>query len=137
IKIYDVLFFSDVVIIWYLSKKYKEELSTVLFKNAKVFTVALSLCLLAGNFFLAEMERPQLFTRAFDREYLVKNIGLFNYHVYDVFVHSKVKTQRVLEIGNELPTIQKYIEEEIRSDQTSDLFGIAEDKNVLFISEES
>src|SRR5699024_3071759 len=84
VKIYDVFFFADVVIIWYLSKKYKEELSTVLFKNAKVFTVALSLCLLAGNFFLAEMERPQLFTRAFDREYLVKNIGLFNYHVYDV-----------------------------------------------------
>src|SRR5690625_4337510 len=137
IKVYDVLFFLDVIIIWYASKKYAKELGTTYFKNAKVFTIALSLCLLAGNFFLAEMERPQLFTRAFDREYLVKNIGLFNYHVYDVFVHSKVKTQRVLADGNELPTIKEYIEDEIRSDKKSDLFGVAEDKNVIFISAES
>lgn len=137
IKIYDLLFFADVVLIWYLSKKKESDMAVHYPRRGKVFALAMSLVLLAGNFLLAEMERPQLFTRAFDREYLVKNIGLFNYHIYDVVVHSKVKTQRVLADGNELPAIQEYIEKEIRSDQKSSLFGIAEDKNIIFISAES
>src|SRR5699024_304588 len=97
----------------------------------------MSLVLVAGNYFLAEMERPQLFTRAFDREYLVKNIGLFHYHIYDIVVHSKVKSQRVFADGNELPTIQKYIDENVRSNHTSPLHGVAEGKNIIFIWAES
>src|SRR5699024_6024485 len=106
-------------------------------KSGKVFALILSLVLLTGNFFLAEMERPELFTRAFDREYLVKNIGLFNYHVYDVFMHSKVKSQRLLADGNEIEDIERYIEENIRSDEKSELFGVAEDRNIIFIFAES
>lgn len=137
IKIYDVFFFLDVFIIWHLSKNHQQTVATAYPRSGKVFALALSLVLLAGNFFLAEMERPQLFTRAFDREYLVKNIGLFNYHVYDSVVHSKVKTQRVFADGNELPEIKDYIKDKIRSDKKSELFGVAEDRNIIFISAES
>lgn len=137
IKIYDLLFFVDVVLIWYLSKK-KETYVTVQYpRGGKVFALAISLILLTGNFLLAEMERPQLFTRAFDREYLVKNIGLFNYHVYDVVLQSKVKTQRVFADGSELTGINDYIADQIRSEKKSDLFGVAEGKNIIFISAES
>ena len=137
IKVYDLLLFADVIFVWYMSKKGENRMAVHYPRSGKVFALALSLVLLAGNFLLAEMERPQLFTRAFDREYLVKNIGVFNYHIYDIIVHSKVKTQRVLADGNELPAIQSYIEEEIRSNQESDLFGVAKDKNIIFISAES
>ncbi|WP_163969999.1 LTA synthase family protein [Oceanobacillus halotolerans] len=137
IKVYDVLLFADLALVWYLSKKKVDMVAVNYMKRGRVFALAMSLMLLAGNFFLAEMERPQLFTRAFDREYLVKNIGLFNYHVYDAVVHSKVKTQRVFADGNELPEIEEYIETEVKRDETSDLFGIAEDKNVIFINAES
>ncbi|SEQ19281.1 Phosphoglycerol transferase MdoB [Virgibacillus subterraneus] len=137
IEVYDILFVVDVAIIWYLSKKIPNAMSVSYQKSGRVFALAMSLMLLAGNFFLAEMERPQLFTRAFDREYLVKNIGLFNYHVYDLAVHSKVKTQRVFADGNELPDIKEYVNQNIQSDSKSPLHGIAEDKNVIFISAES
>src|SRR5699024_6764197 len=137
IEVYDVLLFLDVAIIWYLSRKKSDVMSVSYQKSGKVFALAMSFLLLAGNFFLAEMERPQLFTRAFDREYLVKNIGLFNYHIYDAAVHSKVKTQRVFADGNELPEITEYVDEEVKSDEQSPLYGIAEDKNVIFISLES
>lgn len=136
-KAYDLLFIVDVAIIWYLSKKKSETMSVSYPKSGRVFALAMSLMLLAGNFFLAEMERPQLFTRAFDREYLVKNIGLFNYHVYDLALHSKVKTQRVFADGNELPEIKKYVNENVQSDGKTPLNGIAEGKNVIFISAES
>lgn len=137
IKFYDVLLFLDVAIVWYLSSNYREVTVVTYPKSGKVFALAMSMVLLAGNFLLAEMERPQLFTRAFDREYLVKNIGLFNYHIYDIFIHSKVKTQRVFADGNELPEITKYIDNNVRSEQKSELFGVAENKNVIFIWAES
>lgn len=138
IKPYDLLLFLDAGVIWYLSKKQEKDLSVNYFKRGKVFALAVSLLLLAGNFFLAEMERPQLFTRAFDREYLVKNIGVFNYHVYDLVIHSKAESQRVFADGNELPEIQDYIDENVKlNDQNSDMFGAAEGKNVIFINAES
>src|SRR5690625_4687538 len=137
IKVYDILLFVDVIIIWYLSKRNVENLATNYLRRTRAFVLLVSMMLLVANFFLAEMERPQLFTRAFDREYLVKNIGLFNYHVYDIAVHSKVKTQRVFADGNELPEIEAYIENNIRSGETSELFGVAANKNIIFILAES
>lgn len=137
IKPYDILFFADAALIWYLSKKQETKLSVAYPKSGKVFALAMSLALLAGNFFLAEMERPQLFTRAFDREYLVKNIGLLNYHVYDLVVHSKTESQRVFADGNEIPEIQEYIDENVKITGNSDMFGAAEGKNVIFINAES
>lgn len=137
IKPYDILLFTDAVLVWLLSKKKGNVMAVHYPKSGKVFAAALSFALLAGNFFLAEMERPQLFTRGFDREYLVKNIGLFNYHVYDVVINARTQSQKVFADGNELPEIENYIKENVRSDQESELYGIAEDKNVIFIWAES
>jgi len=137
IQPFDILLFADVVLVWILSKRKEQVMAVNYPKSGKVFAVALSFALLAGNFFLAEMERPQLFTRGFDREYLVKNIGLFNYHVYDIVVNTKTQTQKVFADGNELPEIENYIQDNVRSNQESDLYGIAEDKNVIFIWAES
>lgn len=137
IKPYDILLFVDVVIIWFISRKQSVQVAAQYPKSGKVFALAMSFVLLAGNFFLAEMERPQLFTRAFDREYLVKNIGLFNYHIYDIATQAKAKTQRVFADGNELPEIQEYMDENMARNTTSELFGVAEGKNVIFINAES
>ncbi|GAB3051140.1 LTA synthase family protein [Virgibacillus ainsalahensis] len=137
IQPYDILLFADAVLIWYLSKKKQEDMTVSYPKSGKVSVLALSLALLAGNFFLAEMERPQLFTRGFDREYLVKNIGLFNFHIYDVVVQSKTESQRVFADGNELPEIQDFIDENVKVDENSKMHGVAEGKNVIFINAES
>ncbi len=137
IKPYDILLFADVIIIWLISKRRPEQMTARYPKSGKVFALAMSLVLVAGNFFLAEMERPQLFTRAFDREYLVKNIGLFNYHIYDIATQAKAKTQRVFADGTELPEIQAYMDENLKRSEASELFGVAKNKNVIFINAES
>ncbi|MFD1171565.1 LTA synthase family protein [Oceanobacillus picturae] len=134
---YDILLFIDVAVIWHLSKRRADSFIIDFSRRGKVFALAMSLVLLAGNFFLAEMERPQLFTRAFDREYLVKNIGLFNYHIYDIAINTKATTQKVFADGNEIPEIKKYVENNVKADQKSEMFGVAEDKNVIFINAES
>jgi len=88
------------------------------------------------NLGLAEIERPQLLTRTFDREMLVKNIGTYNYHLYDLFLQSKSTAQRVLADGGELIDIDNYIHANYKK-PNKQLFGMAKGKNVILISLES
>src|SRR5699024_4075169 len=67
IKVYDIFLFLDIAFIWYISKRHRDVVYVNYPKSGRVFALVLSLLLLTGNFFLAEMERPELFTRAFDR----------------------------------------------------------------------
>src|SRR5699024_2155547 len=138
IKVYDILIFADVFFIWRLCKiNQRQRESAVYTKRMKIFTLVISLLLLSGNFLLAEMERPQLLSRGFDREYLVKNIGLFYFHIYDAVVQSKMRTQRVLADDNDILTIKKYINDEISSNRKSELYGVGKERNIIFISAES
>src|SRR5699024_9555827 len=134
LNLYDVLFLVDVAIIWYLSKTKSQEMSVHYARSTKVFAIIISFVLLAGNFLLAEIERPQLFTRTFDREYLVKNIGLFNYHIYDVIQQSLTKTQRVFADGNELPDIESYINANVRNSGEYELFCAVKNRKFIFKS---
>ncbi len=88
------------------------------------------------NLAVAETERPQLLTRTFDREILVKNIGTYNYHIYDLFLQSKSSAQRALADGSELADIANYVAADYKKPD-EEMFGIAKDKNVILISMES
>ncbi|MFJ6411553.1 LTA synthase family protein [Terribacillus saccharophilus] len=132
----DILLVLDLAIIWFLSYRYKEKMTVDYVRRKKVSTMAAIAAVVVINIGLAEVERPQLFTRGFDREYLVKNIGLFNFHVYDAVMQSKTEAQRVFADGNELPEILSYVNEEVETEKSAK-FGQAEGKNVIFISLES
>ncbi|MGP4061714.1 LTA synthase family protein [Halobacillus sp. H74] len=138
LHIEDLLIFADVALVWYLSK-HKFGLSVQLPKRGKIAATAVTFLLLSGNVVLAEIERPMLFVRAFDREYLVKNIGVYNYHLYDATMQTKTKAQRVFADGSEISEIETYLEENSPDEvnKKADLYGIAEDKNVIFVSVES
>ncbi|WP_019154499.1 LTA synthase family protein [Robertmurraya massiliosenegalensis] len=98
------------------------------------FLVAIAISF--ANLGLAETERPQLLTRTFDREMLVKNIGTYNYHLYDLFLQSKSSAQRALADGSELVDIENYIRANYKK-PNDEMFGIAKGKNVILISMES
>lgn len=136
-KISDIFLLLDLVIIWYLTKKDRQQL-TVDFSNKKrLLVLSMSVLFLLGNYILAEIERPQLLQRGFDREYLVKNIGVFNFHIYDIFQQSRSQAQRVFADGNELYDIVNYVDEYSSDHEETDMFGVAEGKNVIFVTLES
>ncbi|UOQ42524.1 LTA synthase family protein [Halobacillus salinarum] len=132
----DLLLFLDVLVIWYLSKP-SFNMHVEFSKSSKLAATAVTFLLLAGNVTLAEMERPMLFVRTFDREYLVKNIGLFNYHIYDSTMQTKTKAQRVFADGSEISEVEGYMDKDVQPDKKSELFGAAKGRNVIFISLES
>jgi lipoteichoic acid synthase len=133
----DLFYFADVILLiafikfmpkWFSLKNYSRA------SRRAYFLVATALVFF--NLGLAESERPQLLTRTFDREMLVKNIGTYNYHIYDIFLQSKSSAQRALADGSELADIDNYVRANyIQPDD--EMFGIGKDKNLIIVSMES
>ncbi|PPA71410.1 LTA synthase family protein [Jeotgalibacillus proteolyticus] len=133
----DALYFLDIIVLIAIAKM---KPSFVAFKETtKINRRAYFLVTIATFFFnlgLAETERPQLLTRTFDREMLVKNIGLNNYHLYDIYLQSKQSAQRALADSSELVDVNNYVEAK-SIEPASDLHGIAEGKNLIVVKLES
>jgi lipoteichoic acid synthase len=133
----DLFYFTDVIVLILLIKLKPTWFSLQNYSRANrraYFLVATALVFF--NLGLAESERPQLLTRTFDREMLVKNIGTYNYHVYDIFLQSKSSAQRAMADGSELADIDNYVGASyIEPDK--EMFGVAKDKNLIIVSLES
>lgn len=137
VQLVDSLYFIDVLLLIVAVKWMPKVIETVTvrkeFRRAYFILAAATIFLNLG---LAETERPQLLTRSFDRELLVKNIGTYNYHLYDIYIQSKSSAQRVLADGSELVEVNNYV----RSNQATpneEMFGKYEGRNLIVISLES
>ncbi|HLR11176.1 MAG TPA: LTA synthase family protein [Sporosarcina sp.] len=134
----DIFFFTDVFII-YLAMKFipqEEELTASNTKVGRKLYFIFAATLTMFNLGLAETQRPQLLTRTFDRELLVKNIGTYNYHIYDVVMQSRSHAQRVLADGSELTEVGNFINANY-AEPDPEMFGVAEGRNIIAVSLES
>jgi lipoteichoic acid synthase len=138
VRVSDLLYFLDFFLLFLLVKLkptlFTPEL-TISNQSRKVFYI-MAFAIAFLNLGLAEIERPQLLTRTFDREMLVKNIGAYNYQIYDVVLQSKSSAQRAMADGSELIEIKNYISAN-KKEPNKEMFGIAKGKNVILISMES
>ncbi|WP_226680069.1 LTA synthase family protein [Sutcliffiella horikoshii] len=133
----DLLMFIDVIILIAIAKWTPSfvNMSTWRPKVRKMYFLSI-VGIFLFNLGLAETERPQLLTRTFDREILVKNLGTYNYHVYDAVIQSKTRAQRAMADGSELAEIQNYINASYKA-PNDDLYGAAKGKNVIVVKLES
>lgn len=138
VSIFDLLYFLDIVIIILAMKWMKTtDMETIrVDSQVRRMYFTLSAATLVLNLGLAETERPQLLTRSFDRELLVKNIGTYNYHLYDIYIQSKSSAQRALADGSELVEVSNYVKAN-QVDVNENMFGEFAGRNVIFISMES
>jgi lipoteichoic acid synthase len=137
LNVSDLLYFADFFILLLLIKlkpKFIQYQETTNLNRSAYLLIAIAIAFF--NLGLAETERPQLLTRTFDREMLVKNIGTYNYHIYDAFLQSKSSAQRALADGSELADIDNYIRAGYNQ-PNEEMFGIAKGKNVIMVSLES
>lgn len=140
IHIEDLFLILDVALIFYLARKEAFPVKTFskLFKR-RIVTVGLSVVIL--NLVLAEIERPMLFKRGFDREYLVKNVGIFTFHGYDAFITASMQSKRLFADGSEFNEIEEYVKETVEdskdANQKIDIENVAEGKNIVYIAMES
>ncbi|MCM3650459.1 LTA synthase family protein [Metabacillus litoralis] len=132
----DLLMLVDLAVLYWLLKKPTFKSASSLTRKERSAYFLLIAAIFFFNLGLAETERPQLLTRTFDREMLVKNISIYNFHIYDGFLQSKTSAQRALADSNSLVEIENYVNAN-RKDPKDELYGVAEGRNVILISLES
>lgn len=137
ISIIDLLYFIDVFIIIF-AMKFLPKIKGLynVRKEARRAYFVLSLAVVFLNLGLAETERPQLLTRSFDREMLVKYIGTYNYHLYDIYIQSKSSAQRALADGSELVEVDNYVQAN-QASINEEMFGKYAGRNLIVVQLES
>ncbi|MBM7607112.1 phosphoglycerol transferase MdoB-like AlkP superfamily enzyme [Lysinibacillus composti] len=133
----DILYFVDIILLLVVMKfmpKYEGKMEVR--KQVRRAYFVLSLAVLFLNLGLAESERPQLLTRSFDRELLVKNIGTYNYHLYDIYIQSKSSAQRALADGSELVEVDNYVQAN-QAAVNEEMFGKYAGRNIILVQLES
>lgn len=134
---YDVLYWLDFVIILILlvTKKITMQERPVRARMAFSISFFAALCFFA-NLTLAETARPQLLTRQFSRDYIVKFLGLNAFTVYDGINTYQTNQVRAQASENDMETVASYVEDHYAS-PNQEMFGIAKGKNVIYIHLES
>lgn len=134
---YDFIFALDVIFLFILFR-----MSRQIWVHEKVTLKRPIMIILAGvlvfavNLGLAEMDRPQLLKRTFDRNYIVKYLGAYNFAIYDTILNLKTSTERVLADSDDITTVQNYTKIK-HAEPNEELFGIAKGKNIIKIHLES
>lgn len=133
----DLLFFVDVALLLYLrySKKVQKQLTRVGWKTSLAI-VAVAITFLAVNLQLAEKDRPQLLSRGFDRTYIVKYLGMYNYAIYDTVKTVEASTERAKADSDDIVEVINYTKGHY-APPNEKYFGISKDMNVVYIHLES
>ncbi|MFN2747805.1 MULTISPECIES: LTA synthase family protein [Bacillus] len=131
----DVFYFIDTIILIGLAVFYNRPSETSTKRPFKIVMGASVLVFLA-NLAVAEMDRPELLTRSFDRNYLVKYLGTYNFTIYDAVQNIKSNSQRALASSSDVTEVENYIKAN-QDKPNAEYFGKAKGMNVVYISMES
>ncbi|WP_025783031.1 LTA synthase family protein [Sporosarcina sp. D27] len=137
LKPFDILFFVDVFVMFYLrfSKKVQKQTTRIGYKKP-VAIIAVALVVSIINLGLAEASRPQLLTRGFDRNYIVKYLGMYNYSIYDSVETMKASSQRALADSSDTTEVVNYTQSNY-AEPNPNYFGAAKGMNVIYLHLES
>ncbi|WP_454016110.1 LTA synthase family protein [Bacillus sp. Marseille-Q7846] len=134
---YDPLYFLDTIILIVLV--------AIKFANPKPIRVAkhkLSLVFITGILFfsinlgLAEFDRPELLKKTFDRNYIVKYLGAYNYLIHDGIKSAKASTERALADGDDMTEVKNFLASTYAS-PNPEYFSKGKGMNVIYIHLES
>ena len=133
----DLFYLVDIIILIVLFTKSKQIWSAERMKvKQPLIIMTAGVLVFTINLGLAEVDRPQLLKRTFDRNYIVKYLGAYNFTLYDALQNVKSSTERVLADSNDITEVQNYTDNKYAA-PNDELFGIAKDKNIIKIHLES
>ncbi|SDZ66851.1 Phosphoglycerol transferase MdoB [Evansella caseinilytica] len=135
---YDIFFFVDIVLIgcFLFRKPHWLTVTQTKFSQSKSKFAVIAIAVLTITGLTRLDDNFQGWSHSFNREHLVQSIGLYNFYVYDAFLHTQTKAQTVFADGDEWTEIERHLEAN-RSEANEDLFGIGKDMNVIVVSLES
>lgn len=134
---HDVIYWLDFVGLFFLYRKKKLFQNTPPLKKVLAFgTMIASVGVFFLNLSLAEISRPQLLTRTFDRNYIVKYLGINAYTVYDGVQTAKANSERASADSSDMAQVLDYLQDHYAAPNDA-YFGKAAGRNVVYIHLES
>ncbi|WP_240628462.1 LTA synthase family protein [Bacillus salacetis] len=131
---WDLLLFIDLLIIPWLLRK-KTDKAAVIQSRQKVWYASTGLILVLVTVGFGLIRSPYLFSASYDRDGLVKAIGPYNYHLYDFALGAVTPLGSTLATKADAQPSEEYLKN--KETESTDLFGVAEGRNVVLISMES
>lgn len=134
---YDWLYWIDIIVLLglYVFHVIKHDDRPIQKRTAFAYT-SVAIAGFGLNLTLAESNRPQLLTRTFDRNYIVKYLGLDAFTVYDGIKDEQTNHQRASAKKSELDTVKEFTSSHYAA-PNAQMYGMAKGKNVIVIHLES
>jgi len=137
LKPYDVLYFVDTILLLVLGLTARKKNPNLQIKRRKIATVFIAaVVIMSVNLGLAESDRPQLLTRTFDRNYIVKYLGMYNYTIYDAVQSTKASAKRAIANSDDITEVINFTRSEYAA-PNPEYFGAAKGMNVIYLHLES
>ncbi|WP_439644295.1 LTA synthase family protein [Halalkalibacter wakoensis] len=134
---WDVFLFADVAILLFAFVFKCKSIEIKEFTTRRVLALFLVALSISGvNLAIAETDRPQLLTRGFDRNYIVKYLGMYNYQIYDAVQSTRASTQRVFADSDSLTEALRFTRSNY-AEPNPDYFGVGKGLNVIYVHLES
>lgn len=134
---HDLFYIIDIIVLVALFIWSKQSWSALRIPKRKpLLVLAAGVIAFTVNLGLAEADRPQLLKRTFDRNYIIKYLGAYNFTIYDGIQNLKSSTQRVLADSNDITEVENYTKNKF-AEPDPELFGVGEGKNIIKIHLES
>ncbi|MHC8521104.1 LTA synthase family protein [Rossellomorea sp. H39__3] len=132
----DIFDFADtILLIALLAFKVSKPAAKRKWKSAGL-VIAMAAIVFSINLHLAEKDRPELLTRTFDRNYLVKYLGSYNFTIYDIVQNVQTARQRAMADSSDITSVENYIKANYAEPNPA-YFGKAKGMNVVYLSLES
>lgn len=134
---YDILYWIDFILLVFAlaTKRIKMDETPVRARMAFAFST-LAVMIFSGNLFLAESDRPELLTRTFSRDYLVKYLGINAFTAYDGVQTYKTTQVRAQASATDMDEVAEYVKGHYAK-PNDQYFGLAKGRNVIYIHLES
>ncbi|KRL03948.1 sulfatase family protein [Liquorilactobacillus oeni DSM 19972] len=137
LKPQDIIIIADLflLVLGFTTKVIRVDKHPIATRQAVALT-SFSLFFLMFNLTLGEIDRPQLLTRTFDRNYLVKYLGIDAFTFYDGIKTAKNNQVRSEASSIDLNKILSFTQNHYAAPNVK-TYGIAKNKNVIIIHLES
>ncbi|WP_028273505.1 LTA synthase family protein [Atopococcus tabaci] len=137
LRLQDVLYWLDfALLVWAVTTKRIPIDPRPMKKRVAIAATTLGAAVFSANLTLAESDRPQLLTRTFDRNYIVKYLGLNFYTAYDAYQTFQNNQMKANAEESDMVQVLDYVNSHY-AEPNPDMFGIAEGRNVIYIELES
>ncbi|HEM3176981.1 TPA: LTA synthase family protein [Streptococcus suis] len=136
-RIWDLVYFLDFILFAVLVKKQKFSFHAKALSTKASFALScLAVLSFSINLFLAEIDRPELLTRGFSNNYIVRALGLPAFFTYNAQQTYTTERDRSYATAEDLVPVEKYMQEHYAK-PNDQYFGIAKGRNIIYLHLES